>query len=102
MSAMLLQVNFTFNLSRAEYEEAVGPLAEAFAALDGLVWKVWVMNEEDREAGGIYLFEDDASMQAYLQGPLAAGVLSHPALSDFSVKQFEVMEDVSEVTRGPV
>lgn len=102
MSAMLLQVNFTFNVSRAEYEEAVGPLANDFAALDGLVWKVWIMNEEEREAGGIYLFEDDASMQAYLQGPLAASVLAHPALSDFSVKPFEVMEDISEVTRGPV
>lgn len=30
------------------------------------------------------------------------GIVSHPALSDFSVKQFEVMADVSEVTRGPL
>ena len=95
MSAMLLQVNFTFNVTRPEYEGAVGPLAEDFAALDGLVWKVWIMNEEGSEAGGIYLFRDQASMQAYLEGPLAAGVISHPALSDFSVKQFEVMEDIS-------
>ena len=102
MSTMLLQVNFTFNVTRAEYEGAVGPLADSFAALDGLVWKVWIMNEEAKEAGGIYLFKDDASMQAYLQGPLAEGVINHPALSDFSVKQFEVMGEISEVTRGPI
>jgi hypothetical protein len=102
MSAMLLQVNFTFNVTREEYEDAVSPLAPDFAALDGLIWKVWIMNEEGNEAGGIYLFEDEASLQAYLDGPLAAGVISHPALSDFSVKPFEVMDDVTEVTRGPV
>ena len=54
------------------------------------------------EAGGIYLFEDEASVQAYLEGPLAAGVLNHPALSEFSAKQFDVMDGVTGVTRGPV
>jgi hypothetical protein len=29
-------------------------------------------------------------------------VLSHPALSDFSVKQFEVMEAVSRITHAPL
>jgi len=50
----------------------------------------------------LYLFEDEASVQAYLDGPLAAGVISHPALSEFSVKQFDVMEGVTETTRGPI
>ena len=102
MSARLLQLNFKFSVTGAEYEAAVIPLAEDFAALDGLIWKVWMINEEEGEAGGIYLFEDEASVQAYLDGPLAAGVISHPALSHFSVKQFDVMEDLTEVTRGPV
>ncbi len=102
MSARLLQLNFNFSVTGAEYEAAVNPLAEAFAALDGLIWKIWMINEADGEAGGIYLFEDEASVQAYLDGPLAAGVISHPALSHFSVKQFDVMEDLTEVTRGPV
>jgi len=30
-----------------------------------------------------------------------AQVTSHPALSDFSVKQFDVMEDLTAITRGP-
>ena len=102
MSGRLLQLNFKFSVSGAEYEEAVSPLAHDFAALDGLIWKVWMINEEDGEAGGIYLFEDEASVQAYLDGPLAAGVIDHPALSEFTVKQFDVMAGVTEVTRGPV
>jgi len=41
-------------------------------------------------------------VKAFLEGPLAATVTSHPALSDFSVKQFDVMEDLTKTARGPV
>lgn len=60
------------------------------------------MNEAEQEAGGIYLFDNEASVKAYLEGPIVAQVTSHPALSDFSVKQFDVMDEVTAVTRGPV
>ncbi len=102
MAGRLLQLNFKFSVTGPEYEAAVGPLADDFAALDGLIWKIWMIDEEKSEAGGIYLFEDEASVQAYLEGPLAAGVLNHPALSEFSAKQFDVMDGVTGVTRGPV
>jgi hypothetical protein len=102
MSGRIMQLNFKFSVSGAEYEQAVSPLASQFAALDGLRWKIWFINEAEGEAGGIYLFEDEASVKAYLEGPLAAQVTGHPALSDFSVKQFDVMENVTAITRGPV
>ena len=102
MSGRILQLNFKFSVTGAEYEQAVAPLAEQFAALDGLRWKIWMINEEEGVAGGIYMFEDEASVAAYLGGELAAGVISHPALSEFSVKQFDVMDAVTAITRGPV
>ncbi|MEE9555054.1 MAG: YdhR family protein [candidate division Zixibacteria bacterium] len=102
MSQRILQINFRFNVTPAEYTAAVSELAEEFAKLDGLDWKVWIMNEERNEAGGIYLFKDQASMDAFLKGPLAAGVTSHPALADFSVRQFTVMSEITAITRGPV
>jgi hypothetical protein len=102
MSGRILQLNFKYSVSGAEYEQAVSPLASQFAALDGLRWKIWFINEEEQEAGGIYLFDDEASVKAYLEGPLAAQVTGHPALSDFGVKQFDVMENVTAITRGPV
>jgi len=102
MSKKILQLNFKFNVSRSEYEQAVSLLASDFAAVAGLRWKVWLMNEAESEAGGIYLFDDESSLQAYLTGPLAAQVKSHPALSDMSAKNFDVMEDITAITRGPV
>lgn len=98
----ILQLNFKYSVTGAEYEQAVAPLASEFAALPGLKWKIWMINEAEQVAGGIYLFKDAASAKAYLEGPLAATVTSHPALSDFSVKLFDVMADLTPITRGPV
>lgn len=102
MSAKILQINFTFSVSRAAYEQTVAPMASDFAAVPGCRWKIWLMNEAESEAGGIYLFEDDASLRTFLGSPLVAAVTSHPALSDFSVKQFETLEAITKVTRGPI
>jgi len=102
MPDKILQINFKFNMSERDYERALAPLAGDIAAVPGLLWKVWLMNEEEGEAGGIYLFKDGASLEAYLNGPIVAGVCAHPALSGFSVKRFDVMEDLTAVTRGPV
>ncbi len=60
------------------------------------------MNEKDQEAGGIYLFEDEASLNAFLGGPIVAYLSSNPALSDIAVKTFDVMEEPTAITKGPV
>jgi hypothetical protein len=102
MSGIMLQVNFKFSVSKEEYEQAVSPLADKFANVPGLKWKIWILNEEDSEAGGIYIFENQAAVDSYLAGPLAETVKTHPALSNFSIKQFAIMKDITKVTRGPV
>ena len=102
MSQQILQVNFKFNVSRNDYENTTSSLANDFARVPGCQWKVWLMNEKENEAGGIYLFEDEKAVEQFKASPLAASVLSHPALSDFSFKQFDVLEKVSAVTHAPL
>lgn len=102
MSVKVLQINFKFNVPREAYEQTVSPMASEFAAVPGCRWKIWLMNEANNEAGGIYLFEDEATLSAFLTSPLVAGVTSHPALNDFSVKQFDALEAISKITRGPL
>jgi hypothetical protein len=48
------------------------------------------------------MFENQASLDEFLAGSLAKGVTSHPALSNFSIKQFGIMKDIIEITRGPL
>ena len=102
MSGRILQLNFKFNVPPADYKQAVAPLADDVAAVPGLRWKIWIINEAESEAGGLHLFDDENAVNNYLQGPLAAQVVNHPALSDFSVKQFDVMAGESAITRGPI
>ncbi len=102
MAEKLLQINFKFNITKDEYEAAAKSLAGEFAKVDGLRWKVWIWNAAENEAGGIYLFENEAALDAYLKGPLAAQVRSHPALKEMNVKPFDVMADATAITRGPV
>lgn len=102
MSKKILQINFKFNVSRLAYEKTASTMVSQFAAIEGCLWKVWLMNEDKREAGGIYLFENDASVAAFLHGPLIAGLKSHPALSDFNIKHFDVIDTLTNLTRGPI
>jgi rhodanese-related sulfurtransferase len=103
MSQKILQINFTFSdISRSELEAAWLPAAQPIAETPGLRWKVWLMNENEHECGGVYLFDDEASVQGFLNGPIVAATKDAPILSNASVKIFDMMEAHTAITRGPV
>ena len=99
MSTRLLQINYKLNGPKAEYEEENLPYAQPIANLRGLRWKVWIINEAQSEAGGIYLFDDDAAVNAFLDGPVIAEMKGDPTLS---IKVFDVISDLTAITRGPI
>jgi hypothetical protein len=102
MSQKLLQVNVTFSVSRADLEAAWLQAAQPIADASGLLWKVWLMNEAEREAGGIYLFESESAAQSYLDSPIVSALKASPVISNISAKLFDVMESHTAITRGPV
>jgi hypothetical protein len=52
MSNTILQINDHFT-SMADLAKLATPdTAEGIAAVSGLVWKTWLLNEDGREAGG--------------------------------------------------
>jgi Putative mono-oxygenase ydhR len=99
MPAKILQINYRLNGPSAEYEKENFPYAQPIADLAGLRWKVWIISEAQGEAGGIYLFDNDAAVQAFLDGPIIAEMKSDPTLS---IKAFDVIADLTAITRGPV
>lgn len=101
MAQRILQINFNFSSSRAEYEAASQPNAAPIAAAPGLSWKIWLMNEAQAEAGGIYLFDGEAAAQGFAQ-EAEAMLRDDPSLSNVSVKQFGVIESLTASTRGPI
>ena len=99
---MILQINFTLDVPVAEYQKMADSVAHAFVDVPGLKWKIWLLNLAAREAGGIYLFDSQASVDAYLNGPLVAQLRGLTSIRNISVKQFEVMPEITALTRGPV
>lgn len=102
MSQQVLQVNFTFGVSLPEYEAIMEPLTDAFAHIPGCQWKIWLMNEKLYQAGGLYLFDNEESLDAFRFSDLMEQMLAHPSMSNFSIKQFGVLEKYSLLTRAPI
>ncbi len=102
MSQKILVTNFSYSVPRGEFEQMAAQLGPAFAAVPGCIWKIWLINEDKREAGAVYLFKDDAALQTFKTSPLVASVLSHPALSNFDLKERDILRDVSILTRAPL
>ena len=102
MSQTIVQINYSFSIPRADLEQAFLAAARPIADSPGLRWKIWLMNEADSAAGGIYLFDDAVSAQAFLDGPIAGSLKTNPVISKVSVKLFGVSEEHTAVTRGPV
>jgi hypothetical protein len=102
MTKQVLQVNFNISVSRSDFEKASAPAAAVIAKTPGLTWKVWAIDEGRKEVAGIYLFDDSSSAQKYQAGEIVAMIKSNPAFSNVTLKQFEVMEDLTKVTRGPI
>ena len=98
----VLQVHFQYDITADEYRAAVTSLAGELAQFEGLRWKIWTINEETGEAGGLVVFDDEVSRQAYLDGPYADIIGSNPVFHDEVIKEFDVIEDATQDTRGPV
>ena len=98
----VLQIHFQYDMTADEYRAAATSLAESFAQFEGMRWKIWTINEEAGEAGGLVLFDDEASRQGYLDGPYAEVIGSSPAFHDAVIKKFDVIEDATQAARGPV
>ena len=102
MAPTILQISFKLNMSGKDYAQAITPLAQAVADVAGLQWKIWLLNESTREAGGIYLFEDQHAANAFLSGPLIAQLTNAPSIADVCAAQFNVLGALTSITRGPV
>jgi hypothetical protein len=98
----ILQINYKYNRTRPEQEKASLQSAQPIANVKGIIWKVWIVNEAEKIAGGIYLFEDESSVEAYLKGPIIAALKSRPVISDFEAKIFDIIPEPTKITHGPV
>jgi hypothetical protein len=97
----ILIVNFNLDgLSEEEFASSCDELAPVFAAVPGLVSKVWLADRADGVFGGVYTFESEQAVDDYLQSDLFAGIGAMPGLVNISVRRFGVLDGPTRVTRG--
>lgn len=100
---VILEVNFDWDVTEEEAAKFSTPdKAKIFWAVPGLLWKIWIRDPETGGSGGVYLFKDRASAEKYRDGPIVEAVRNYPKSSNHTVRIFDVREDVTAVTGGPI
>jgi len=98
---MVIQVvNFNLEgITHDQYLDAAKEVAPAFKELSGLKSKVWLSDEEKNVYGGVYTWDDNQSMQDYLNGPFYAEVLGdNPSFVNITYKSYEVLDEPTSIT----
>lgn len=93
----------TFGLQDLTDEDYVaGCAAEAatFAAIPGLVSKVWLRDAEGGVYGGVYTWADRTAMEDYLKGDIWRSLVANPQFAGAESRHFEVIEEATRITRG--
>ncbi len=91
-----------FNLEGITHDDFMGvanEVAPNFAALPGLIQKVWLSDKANNTYGGVYSWSTKAACEAYRSGELYAGALANnPNFVNLSDKGFAVLGGPSKVT----
>jgi Putative mono-oxygenase ydhR len=75
--------------------------ASVIAKVEGLIWKIWVFQDEF-EMGGIYLFANHESAEAYLNHPIVQAISSNPSIVSTQSQLWRVESSLSALTRAPL
>lgn len=95
----LLQVDFPHDgIFGEEFSKAFVDLANDISKEEGLLWKIWTENENTKEAGGIYLFSNEADAKRYLDKHTKR--LESFGYKNIRAKIFEVNKALSEITKA--
>lgn len=98
MTGKLLQIDFRMAGPWGDdLVAACTPLAQSIANERGLVWKIWTENKQTGEAGGIYLFEDEASAEAYA-AMHTERLAANGGISEIRVRMFDVNAALTKIT----
>jgi Putative mono-oxygenase ydhR len=76
--------------------------ATVIASVEGLIWKIWILQQEELEMGGMYLFANRETAEAYLSGPVVQAVRSNPAVVSTESRLWDVESSLSAITRAPL
>jgi hypothetical protein len=100
MNHCCLQVEVTLNVPSETWLAACDQAVPTMCRLEGLLWKLWVLDDAAGSAGGLYLFRDVVSARAYADGPVLDRLRKSGAARDVRVRLFPIVDHLSRRTFG--
>ncbi|MGD9932808.1 MAG: YdhR family protein [Dehalococcoidia bacterium] len=96
-----LVVNFNLkDMTDDEFRQFCDEVAPTFAAVPGLVQKVWLADEATNTYGGVYTFKDRAAFEAYTRSELFQSVASNANFVAITARDYGVLDGPTRVTGG--
>ena len=102
MTKKVFTTKFNYSVPTEDLEKIMPSVAPKFSEIPGCIWKIWLINEDHKEAGGVYLFESAMELEQFLNSSLFASVVSNPAFSNLQTNTFSVVEGASIITGAPL
>ena len=102
MTKKVFTTKFNYSMPAEELKKIMPAVAPKFSEIPGCNWKIWLINEDHKEAGGVYLFESATELEQFLNSNLFASVANNPAFSNLQTNTFGVAEAASVITDAPL
>jgi hypothetical protein len=96
-------INFRLkDVTEEDYAGLCDNLAPSYAAVPGLVRKIWLANSQTRTYGGVYVWRDKQAMEDFARTDLYNSVATHPNLDGVTSVDFDVLPGPTQVTNGSI
>ena len=102
MTQKVFTTKFNYSMATEELKKIMPAVAPKFSAIPGCSWKIWLINEDHKEAGGVYLFDSAKELEQFINSSLFASVANNPAFSNLEMNTFGVEEAASVITGAPL
>src|SRR5215471_3582594 len=86
----ILHLRFKLRVSPEVLLDQSREAAAAIASVGGLIWKIWVYREDEFELGGMYLFADRETANAYLNHPVIQTLRNNPDVGSTESQLWDV------------
>ena len=97
---MYIQI-VTFELAGvpdADYRRRAEDHAPKFAAMPGLLQKVWLGDAASNTYGGVYVWSTHEALQQYENSEVFAALKANPALRNVTSRGLEVIDEATAIT----
>lgn len=94
-------VNFHLqDMTEGEFSAMCDELAPAFAEAPGLLSKIWLANRAQNTYGGIYLWANRATFDAFTKSDLFNAVATNVHFAGITSRDYTIFEAPTRLTRG--